>query len=254
MTRFSDSLVRPGWVEVLRRVLLRATALGSQGVAIFDLDSTLFNNRPRQARILREFGTASNLSALLACTGDHWDSGWDMKAAMRNCGLPPQDVERVFDDARKFWLERFFTSEYCVDDEAIPGAVEFLKAVVGAGVQVCYVTGRHEQMRQGTVQAMARAGMALPGGEASGGAANVHLIMKPTFDVHDDAFKRDAHAQVAAMGTVFAAFDNEPTHANDYRRTFPEAIVVHLATDHSGRPVDLLEGIVSVPHFGLPAA
>ena len=44
---------------------------------------------------------------------------------------------------------------------------------------------------------------------------------------------------------MIAAFDNEPTHANDYRRKFPEAIVIHLATDHSGRPVELLDGIVS---------
>jgi hypothetical protein len=26
---------------------------------------------------------------------------------------------------------------------------------------------------------------------------------------------------------------------------------VHLATDHSGRPVALLDGIVTVPHFSL---
>jgi len=48
---------------------------------------------------------------------------------------------------------------------------------------------------------------------------------------------------------VVAVFDNEPTHVNDYRRRFPEATVVHLATDHSGRPVALLEGILSVPDF-----
>jgi hypothetical protein len=29
--------------------------------------------------------------------------------------------------------------------------------------------------------------------------------------------------------------------------------VIHLATDHSGRPVELLEGIISVPHFRLSA-
>jgi hypothetical protein len=55
------------------------------------------------------------------------------------------------------------------------------------------------------------------------------------------------------MGQVIAAFDNEPMHANDYRRNFPEAKVIHLATDHSGRPVELLEGIVSVPNFRLSA-
>jgi hypothetical protein len=77
----------------------------------------------------------------------------------------------------------------------------------------------------------------------------VHLFMKPELAGDDDAFKRDAHARLGQLGTVVAAFDNEPTHANDYRRKFPEATVIHLATDHSGRPVELMEGIVSIPHF-----
>jgi hypothetical protein len=46
-----------------------------------------------------------------------------------------------------------------------------------------------------------------------------------------------------------AAFDNEPTHANNYRAAFPHALVVHLATDDSGRPVTLADGIVSIRDF-----
>ena len=77
----------------------------------------------------------------------------------------------------------------------------------------------------------------------------MHLLMKPTEREDDDAFKRTAHARLGELGQLIAAFDNEPTHANDYLRRFPEAKVVHLATDHSGRPVTLLDEIVSVPHF-----
>ncbi len=242
MTRFHEGVVAPGWAQTLDGVLARAQQMGPRGVAIFDLDSTLFDNRPRQARIVREFGLAKNLAALAVCQPSHWSSGWDMKAAMRNCGLAAEDVERVYAEAKQFWMERFFTSEYCADDEAIPGAVDFVKALAATGVQLSYVTGRHEAMREGTVRAMVRAGLVVPGG-------TVRLIMKPSFDVHDDDFKRQAHAEVAGLGVVIAAFDNEPTHANDYRLKFPEATVVHLATDHSGRPVELLPGIVSVPHF-----
>ncbi len=92
---------------------------------------------------------------------------------------------------------------------------------------------------------MRRAAIALPG------EGRVHLIMKPTCAEHDDAFKREAHIGWARLGQVIAAFDNEPTHANDYQLKFPEATVIHLATDHSGRPVQLLEGVVSIPHFVL---
>jgi hypothetical protein len=116
-----------------------------------------------------------------------------------------------------------------------------------SGAQLIYVTGRHEEMREGTVECMRRAGLVLPDEQ------RVRLIMKPTLEENDDAFKRDAHAQLRSLGTVLAAFDNEPTHANDYQKVFPEAAVIHLATDHSGRPVELHGDIVSVPHFALSA-
>jgi hypothetical protein len=237
------SRIRDGWQRTLQGILSRARSLGSQAVLAFDLDSTLFDNRPRQARILREFGAARGLKPLESCSASHWSTGWDMKVAMRNCGLPPEQVEAFYADARAFWLERFFTSEYCLEDVAIEGAAAFTHAVVGTGAQLAYVTGRPEGMRAGTVGAMSRWGLALPDEGA------IHLIMKPDPRDNDDAFKRDAHARLGTLGRVIAAFDNEPTHVNDYLRRFPEATVVHLATDHSGRPVQLLEAVVSIPHF-----
>jgi hypothetical protein len=235
--------VREGWQSTLRDILEQARALASQAVLAFDLDSTLFDNRPRQARILREFGLAQTVEKLSGCAPHHWESGFDMRGAMRNCGLSAQEVEALFDSARVFWLERFFTSDYCVDDVALPGAAAFTHAVAATGAHLAYVTGRHEGMRAGTEESMRRNGLALPG------EGRVHLLMKPTAHENDDAFKRTAHARLGELGRVIAAFDNEPTHANDYLRRFPEAKVVHLATDHSGRPVVLLDEIVSVPHF-----
>jgi hypothetical protein len=236
--------LHPAWQQTLEDILARAKALGRRAVLAFDLDSTLFDNRPRQVRIVREFGRLHALEPLTACTVAHWNSGWDLRGALRNCGLDEAQLERHFDAAKRFWQERFFTSDYCVDDEPIEGASDFTHAVVATGAQLAYVTGRHEGMREGTVAAMRRARMALPGG-------TVHLLMKPTLAEDDDAFKREAHARLGQLGKVIAAFDNEPTHANDYRRKFPEATVVHLATDHSGRAVTLLDGIVSAPHFTL---
>jgi hypothetical protein len=236
--------VREGWQQVLQDILSEARSLGAQAVLACDLDSTLFDNRPRQARILREFGLARAVEKLGACEPHHWESGFDMRGAMRNCGLSEEEVASLLREARAFWLERFFTSDYCVDDVAITGAAAFTHEVVGTGAQLAYVTGRHEGMRVGTVEAMRLNGMALPG-------ERVHLLMKPAAHEDDDAFKREAHARLDSLGRVIAAFDNEPTHANDYLQRFPQATVIHLATDHSGRPVVLLEGIISVPHFSL---
>ncbi|MCP3103153.1 hypothetical protein LZ198_30165 [Myxococcus sp. K15C18031901] len=239
--------IRDDWRDSLNAILARARSLGSQAVLAFDLDSTLFDNRHRQARILREYGEAHAVPLLAACGPDHWSSGWDMRDAMRACGLDAGQVEAHFPEARRFWAERFFTNEYCVDDGAIEGAAAFTHAVVTTGARVVYVTGRHEGMREGSVGCMQRHGLVTPDD------SQVLLIMKPTLKEDDDAFKREAHARLGRLGTVVAAFDNEPTHANDYRRRFPDATVIHLATDHSGRPVTLLDGIITVPHFTLVA-
>ncbi len=239
--------IRPDWTKSLSEILAQAKAQAPRAVLAFDLDSTLFDNRPRQARIVREFGAHAKIPELTHCAIGHWTSGWDMKAAMRNCGMAAEDVERVYPAAKKFWQERFFTSDYCIDDVAIEGAAAFTHAVAKTGALLAYVTGRHEAMRAGSVEAMRKCGMVVPDGK------RVVLLMKPTLEESDDQYKREAHAQLHQLGTVIAAFDNEPTHANDYRKNFPEAQVIHLATDHSGRPVELLDGVVSVPHFGLAA-
>ena len=73
--------------------------------------------------------------------------------------------------------------------------------------------------------------------------------MKPTFELSDDDWKATAYAELRAIGTVLAVFDNEPTHVNGYRHAFPDALVVHLATDDSGRDVPLADGVLSIKSF-----
>ncbi len=230
--------------RVLAKALRRAEVAGRAGVLVFDLDSTLLDNRPRQVAILREFGVAQAVDALAHSEPRHWVS-WDLRDAMRNAGVDDATVERLAEEAKVFWRERFFTSEYCRLDEAVAGARDYLHAVRNTGARIAYCTGRHEAMRDGTVDNLGRLGMPLPDG------VTVDLLMKPTFTQDDDDWKIMAYDRLRALGQVLAAFDNEPTHINGYRVAFPDAIMVHLATDHSGRPVTLLDGIVSVEDFRL---
>lgn len=226
---------------VLGRVLDEAERAGQSGVVVFDLDSTLLDNRPRQARILAEFGALHALPSLAAARAEHWES-WDIRRAMLNTGLPAAETERWLEPAKAFWRERFFTSEYCAIDEAIAGAAAYTGEVRRRGAQLAYCTGRHEAMREGSVASFRRLGLPLPGD-------GVHLFMKPTFELSDDDWKVQAYARLRALGRLLAAFDNEPTHVNGYRAAFPEAAAVHLATDDSGRPVPLLPGVVSIHDF-----
>lgn len=226
---------------VLERALARAREAGPAGVMVFDLDSTLLDNRPRQARILREFGLRCGLAPLERARPEHWQD-WDIRHAMRNAGLDDAAIERFAEEAKAFWRERFFTSEYCEIDEAIPGAAAYVRAVRGAGAQVAYCTGRHELMRAGSVACFRRLAFPLPGD-------GVHLLMKPTIELSDDDWKGEAYAELRAIGRVLAAFDNEPTHINGYRQAFPDALMVHLATDDSGRDIPLADGVLSVKSF-----
>jgi len=79
--------------------------------AAFDLDSTILSNKPRQARIVREFGHVRGIPALADCTAQAVVS-WDLRDTLRLCGLPADEVDRLHPDLRRFWFERFFTSEY----------------------------------------------------------------------------------------------------------------------------------------------
>ncbi len=242
----SDYLTRVAidWHKTLEQILAMAQKSGPSGLLVFDLDSTVFDNRPRQARIVREFGAEKKIAQLLSCQPWHFTSGWDLRGATTSCGLSPRDSDALYAELKAFWQERFFTSDYCRDDTEIVGAPRYLHSLDHVKARVLYVTGRHEAMRVGTEACIERCQMPMP---SKGG--HVQLLMKPLLKDDDDAYKREAHAHLRSMGTVLAAFDNEPMHINDYAAKFPDAIPVHLATDHSGRDVKLDPRCVSIPHF-----
>lgn len=226
---------------LLDRVIERSRE--PSAVVIFDLDSTLLDNKVRQAEIMAEYGRREGLVPLTACRAEHWE-GWDYRVAMKNAGLPPELVETHVEPYRAMWRELFFTSEYCRLDEPTPGAAAYVNAVRSAGARVLYVTGRHEPMRAGSEECFARHGFPVPDGD------RVQLWMKPTLEETDDDYKARVHAELPTQGAVVGVFDNEPIHVNDYRRSFPEAVVVHLATDHSMRDTLVDPGIPSIADFG----
>lgn len=223
------------------RAALEAIRPGTP-VAAFDLDSTLLVNRGRQARIVREYGARRGDPRLAACTTEAVTS-WDLQDTLRLCGLADSEIAPMLADLRAFWRERFFTSEYCRDDTPVAGAPEYVRAALRAGGEILYISGRPQDMRDGTLEAFARAGFPLPDGNA------VQLWLKPDLADDDDRWKEICHARLKELRGLACAFDNEPTHVNGYKRTFPAANVVHLDTDHSRRPVEVLPEIPSILDF-----
>lgn len=227
-------------LALLAEVLEAAAAPGA--VVCFDLDSTLLDNSPRQAQIMREYGAELGVEALTRVEAEHWD-GWSYAIPMAAVGLSEQDIDHHGPRFKDYWRERFFTSEYCVGDRALPGAPEFVAAVAATGAAICYVTGRHEPMRRGSLESFKLCGFPLPDDR------RVKLLMKPELTESDDAYKLRAYQVLRSLGDVVAAFDNEPAHINGYRDAFPAALSIHLATDHSMRDIKVAAGIPSIAGF-----
>ena len=221
--------------------------------AAFDLDGTLLSNKPRQARIVRDFGRERGVEALARC-GPEMIVSWDLRDTMRLSGLAAEQIETLYEDLRRYWLDRFFTSEYCKEDEPVRGARDYLGRFVQRGAHVLYVTGRHSGMEAGTLAAFERAGFPLPeivAPAAPASAATVQLWLKPKLADDDDRWKEICHDRLAAMRGIACAFDNEPTHVNGYKTRFPDAHVVHLDTEYSPRPVEVLPSIPSIVDFDM---
>ncbi len=224
-------------------VLLRNIISDCKGQRVlFDLDSTLLNNRPRSVAIMREFAESTNQPLLSQAAPKHFPT-WSARDSMVLMGIPEVEADGLLDEYLEFWAPRFFSSEYCVHDVDIVGAVKFVNAVDESEGEVIYLTGRDETMRAGTTSSLLSLGFPPPG------TNNTSLVMKPNANDSDDTYKRDKLESLSASGNIAAAFDNEPAHINSYRSVFPNTLCVHLDTDHSMREVRLLDGIVSIKDF-----
>lgn len=213
-------------------------------IVVFDLDSTLLDNRGRNAKIMQEFGELHNEPILTTAKAEHWQD-WNASKAMTAMGLPAPDVEKLIDAYTTFWEEKFFTSQYCQYDSEVQGAADYVKQLQHSGAIIRYLTGRHEEMRAGTLGSLSVLGFPVPGSESD----DAVLIMKPEQSIPDDTYKKNVMNQLIKKFDVLAAFDNEPFHINTYREAYPKAVCVHLNTDHSGRSIRLLGNIVSIANF-----
>lgn len=228
--------------SVLKTVLRRCQAEKTRGtpVVVFDLDGTLVDNRPRTLAILREFAARhrhrdAEVAERLenARTGD---LAYLLTDSLRRLGALHTDLAV---ELEAFWRARFFADRHLVHDAPLPGARDFAHACHAAGAIVVYLTGRDlPLMGTGTFQSLRDLGfpIGLPGTE---------LVLKPDANMPDEAFKRLMAPDLARVGHVIAAFDNEPANCNVFRAHYPDAHVVFVDTQHApGAP--LLEPDVHV--------
>jgi len=211
---------------LLARIRERGSGVGN--VAVFDLDGCLFDTRPRQVRILRELAEADRFAPLWAVREEHF-LDWSLGATLRRAGVSDAWLAEHGKRVRSWWEARFFTSEYVVHDHAMPGAVALVRDLWASGAQVVYLTGRDVGMRAGTETSLRAWGFPYD-------AERTLLLVKPSADQDDTAFKDSAIEHIEGYGRVVLYLDNEPANVNMYRRRHPDALVVFVETDHSPRP------------------
>lgn len=234
----------PLQTRVLSGLLDRASrerAAGKNPVIVFDLDDTLLQTDHRHVRILREFAAQPEMK------GERLDDAWrlaqlepgglrySINDTARTAGVTD---ESVLAELRSFWFARFFQNDYLRADLPVPGAPQFCRDAHAAGALVVYLTGRDENMREGTEWSLSRHGFPVPDGQTT------KLILKPRFETPDLAFKTAALRRIDELGHVVGSFENEPAHINLFHGVFPSAFNVFVDTKHSGKPIQ--------PHPAIP--
>ncbi len=233
---------RPGFASpeqdaLLDQMLSVARQNAGKGVAVFDLDATLFDNRPRIIQIWRQLASRADLPALYAVAPEHFVD-WDHARTLRAAGIPSDQVAGMMDKVEAAFFRYFFDGDCCRYDPAMPGAARMVWACYQAGLRVVYLTGRHAPMRAGTEASLLQWGFPVfrPG---------VELVLKPFEEQRDEAFKAEAVREIRHLGRPVLFVDNEPTNINLFDDLAPDALTVWMETDHSPRPVS--------PRVGIPA-
>jgi phosphoglycolate phosphatase-like HAD superfamily hydrolase len=208
----------------------RVKAAGQTPVVVFDLDDTLFETRTRSAVIIREFAQANgNDPRLLAAEPRHTRFG--LEQTLEQVGLTQAEITGDLGRAiRRFWSPRFFNGTHYVHDTPIAGAAAYVNRLHGLGARIVYLTGRKTQARQPSLDALQAAGFPID-------PATTTIYVKP--DVAPGQPKLEtsewkgqtARTEIVGMGTVVAAFDNEPANVNALRQALAEPTrVVFLDT------------------------
>ena len=210
---------------------LDAHVQSQQGaVGVFDLDGCLFDTRPRQIQILNELASQRGWPELCRLREEHF-TDWSLRHTMSAAGLNPARIEALYPTVKETFYRNFFLGDYLVHDRAMPGAAALVWACYRAGLQIVYLTGRHDEMRAGTEAALRRWGFPY-------GRPKTSLLVKPDRTQEDLVFKGEALREIGLLGKPCLFLDNEPANINLFYEQHPDALCIWVETDHSPRPFE----------------
>ena len=219
----------------LQRILDRIhvkTKRQASSVVIFDLDGTLFDNRPRTMYIMRQI--ADQFYAQMPQLVGAVENG-----EMARLGVTDENEIKL---AKGEWSKRFFTDYYQQYDVPLPGAKKFVCDVYEAGATVIYLTGRDVNMLVGLTQTLRMCGFPV-------GVVGTMTMTKKDFNQDDGMFKDEVAAYLDRLGEVVGIFENEPGNSNLFQKNFPGATSMFLLTQHRPDAPELDDGITPIRDF-----
>ena len=208
-------------------------------LAVFDLDSTLFDVSPRTQKILSEYADLTQKSQLHDIRIQPED--WGVKEALFRAGYTLDQHEPLFIEIRDFWRERFFSNEYVHYDTPYEGAIAYLLELAEAGCEIKYLTGRDQvRMGKGSVEVLKKWGFPYQEGQ---------LILKPERTLDDALFKNDWFVQLDKTPyQKIYFFENEPVNINAVYKSCPEIEIIFLETTHA-RKEQVTAPIPRIKHY-----
>ncbi len=227
----------------LKKILSQAN---KSTLAVFDLDSTLFDVSPRIHKILTDFGkTPENLrqfpevcSILTNIKMERKD--WGIKDALLRAGLDGHNPS--FHQAiKEYWQRTFFSNEYLKYDRPYEGSVDYVQRFYSTGAAITYLTGRDvARMGTGSVEILKHWGFPL---DEEGPLQRASLVLKPRKGMDDARYKSDFFCQnLKNLFSKIWFFENEPVNISLVRQEHPEVEVIFFDSAHSGKlqtPSDL---------------
>ncbi len=242
--------------EILKEILFEADLAQRDShsfLAVFDLDSTLFDLSLRVQEIMRDFSSdpinqqkfPNECQAMTAARIECTD--WGLIESLERVGLSQKHSPQFFKELHDFWAFHFFSNHYLHHDQPISGSVEFVNELHTLGARIIYLTGRDQpRMYQGTYASLKDSGFPLD-------KRNCQLLLKPQAELDDAEFKLDVLRTASRQYSRIWLFENEPVNLHLIQKHLPEVQLVFIDTTHSGReqPSPLLD---SVCHFEVDLA
>ncbi len=206
-------------------------------LAVLDIDLTLVDTGPRTRAVMAEWCAAVGLEEEARRARDV-PLEFSIVANLARIGVPSERIA----EAMAHWREAFFRPAMLAHDEALPGAVDAVRALSAAGATVVYLTARPVALAAATLDCFRALGFPI-------GGPGVMLVTKDAPAERDEAYKRRALMWLERVGVAALCADNEPAMANAMHEAFPSAVTVHVMTRHSHPAPALLPGIRQVPRL-----